>query len=209
MRRPHRPSPCGAESSDSPAPGGPYRRPRLTGCSPLHRLGPRAQRLRHRHLLLHRRPASTGRPSRRLPPGFAVPILVVQHISGGFLKGLIRWISGQVAIPVREAADGSRIELGVTFAASDAHMTVGRNGLIAFDRTTVSGYHRPSGDILLASLAAAFGPRRRQWCSPAWAATAPRAWPLWPLRVDSPSPRMSRPLPCTACRASPRSAARR
>lgn len=107
--------------------------------------------------------SSTGGPQAleglfgALPPGFAVPILAVQHISGGFLQGLIRWLSGQVAIPVREAVEGSRIEPGVTFAASDAHMTVGRNGVIAFDRTTVAGYHRPSGDILLASLAAAFG----------------------------------------------------
>jgi chemotaxis response regulator CheB len=81
----------------------------------------------------------------------------VQHIAGGFLQGLIRWIGSQVAIPVREAVEGSRIEPGVTFASSGAHLTVSRNGTMAFDRTTVSGYHRPSGDVLLRSLAAAFG----------------------------------------------------
>jgi two-component system chemotaxis response regulator CheB len=107
--------------------------------------------------------SSTGGPQAlegllgSLPSGFPVPILVVQHIAGGFLGGLIRWIGSQVAIPVREAVEGSRIEPGVTFASSGAHLTVSRNGTMGFDRTTVSGYHRPSGDVLLRSLAAAFG----------------------------------------------------
>jgi two-component system, chemotaxis family, protein-glutamate methylesterase/glutaminase len=109
--------------------------------------------------------SSTGGPQAlegllgALPAAFPVPILVVQHISGGFLGGLIRWIGGQVAVPVREAVEGSRIESGVTFAAHDAHLTVKRDGSIGFDRTTVSGYHRPSGDVLLRSLASAFGER--------------------------------------------------
>lgn len=94
-----------------------------------------------------------------LPAGFPVPVLVVQHIAGGFLGGLIRWMDGQVAAPVREAVEGSRIEPGVTFAADGAHLTVQRDGTIGFDRTTVSGYHRPSGDVLLGSLASAFGDR--------------------------------------------------
>src|SRR5262249_26086356 len=45
--------------------------------------------------------ASTGGPQAlmtilaRLPAAFPVPVLCVQHISEGFLKGLVEWLAGQ------------------------------------------------------------------------------------------------------------------
>ena len=103
--------------------------------------------------------ASTGGPQAvqsllgELPGDFPVPILVVQHISAGFLGGLVRWLDGVVAPPVAVARHGMALRRGVTFAPDDAHLLLGGSGRLALDRHTVAGPHRPSGDLLLRSIA--------------------------------------------------------
>jgi two-component system, chemotaxis family, protein-glutamate methylesterase/glutaminase len=107
--------------------------------------------------------ASTGGPQAlaallaEIPPAFPIPILVVQHIGAGFLDGFTRWLDAEVPLRVQLAVGGSEAgQPGVWVAPEGAHLTVTRHGRIALD-TTTGGLHRPSGDMLLKSIAVAAG----------------------------------------------------
>jgi two-component system chemotaxis response regulator CheB len=107
--------------------------------------------------------ASTGGPQTlaaifaSLPREFGVPVLVVQHISAGFTEGLARWLDGASALPVRLAEDGVPAGTGVWIAPEGAHLVLRPDFTLALDRAAAAGLHRPSGDVLLASVAAAAG----------------------------------------------------
>ena len=92
-----------------------------------------------------------------LPADYPIPILVVQHIAAGFTDGLVRWLDQAVGVPVGIAAAGAPAGAGVWFAPEGAHLTLAASGRLALDRHTVAGRHRPSGDVLLTSIAAAAG----------------------------------------------------
>ena len=92
-----------------------------------------------------------------LPAGYPIPILVVQHIAAGFTDGLVHWLNQTVVVPVGIAAPGAPAGAGVWFAPEGAHLTLAASGRLALDRHTVAGRHRPSGDVLLTSIAAAAG----------------------------------------------------
>jgi two-component system chemotaxis response regulator CheB len=94
---------------------------------------------------------------RSLPADFPVPVLALQHITSGFLDGLITWLDQAVPLPVRIARDGDRIAPGVWFAPDDAHLVLDQGRRLRFDRQTVAGWHRPSADVLFTSLAASVG----------------------------------------------------
>lgn len=94
-----------------------------------------------------------------LAAGYQVPILVVQHISAGFTESLARWLDQKSPLPVRVAEDGQRAGPGVWIAPEGCHLVLNGNGLMTLDRTTILGHHRPSGDMLLTSIAAAAGRR--------------------------------------------------
>jgi two-component system chemotaxis response regulator CheB len=87
-----------------------------------------------------------------------VPVLVVQHISMGFTEGLVRWLDGCVPPPVRLAQDRAPAGPGVWFAPDDAHITLDRAYRLRLDFETQAGRHRPSGNVLLQSLADVAGP---------------------------------------------------
>ncbi len=107
--------------------------------------------------------ASTGGPPalaallRDMPAAFPIPILVVQHISAGFIEGFARWLDGEVPLQVQIAEQGVKPGPGVWIAPDGAHLTLTPGGRIDFDATTVCGPHRPSGDVLLRSLAVSAG----------------------------------------------------
>ena len=107
--------------------------------------------------------ASTGGPHvlahllRALPADYPIPVLVVQHIAAGFTDGLVQWLDGELALPVRAGADGEPARPGIWVAPEGAHLKVAAAGRLALDRHTVTGRHRPSGDVLLESIAAVAG----------------------------------------------------
>lgn len=109
--------------------------------------------------------ASTGGPQaleallRGLPAAFAVPVLVVQHISTGFLDGLVDWLDERAALPVRRARAGAAAGAGVWFAPEGAHLVVDDRMRTQFDTQSVAGYHRPAADVLLSSVARVAGAR--------------------------------------------------
>jgi two-component system, chemotaxis family, protein-glutamate methylesterase/glutaminase len=92
-----------------------------------------------------------------LPADYPIPILVVQHIAAGFTDGLVHWLDQAVVVPVGIAAPGAAAGAGVWFAPEGAHLALAASGRLALDRHTVAGRHRPSGDVLLTSIAAVAG----------------------------------------------------
>jgi two-component system, chemotaxis family, protein-glutamate methylesterase/glutaminase len=93
-----------------------------------------------------------------LPDDFPLPILVAQHMSMGFTDGLVRWLDQVVALPVALARSGASGP-GVWIAPDDAHLILEPSMRLSLDTVTVNGAHRPSGDLLFASMARALGPR--------------------------------------------------
>jgi two-component system chemotaxis response regulator CheB len=92
-----------------------------------------------------------------LPAGYEIPILVVQHISAGFTEGLAHWLDRSVGLPVRIAEDGVFAAPGAWIAPEEVHLKLTATGRLRLDRRTVAGHHRPSGDMLFESIAAAAG----------------------------------------------------
>lgn len=94
-----------------------------------------------------------------LPAGYQVPIFVVQHISSGFTESLAHWLDQKSPLPVRVAEDGQQAGPGVWIAPEGGHLVLNPGGQMSVDRITILGHHRPSGDILLTSIATAAGRR--------------------------------------------------
>jgi two-component system, chemotaxis family, protein-glutamate methylesterase/glutaminase len=108
--------------------------------------------------------SSTGGPAAleclltRLPGDFAVPILVVQHISRGFVKGLADWLNKSGPLQVKVAADGEALKKRTVYVApDDCHLGVTAPGQIALSSAAAVGGFRPSATPLFESVAHAFG----------------------------------------------------
>ncbi|WP_168210591.1 chemotaxis-specific protein-glutamate methyltransferase CheB [Persicimonas caeni] len=110
--------------------------------------------------------ASTGGPKAlaqllgELPADFPAPILLVQHITRGFSTHLTRWLDANSALRVVEAQHGQPIRAGHVYVAPtemQMELTASRF-LKVYDGPAVAG-HRPSGDVLLRSLARHVAPR--------------------------------------------------
>jgi two-component system, chemotaxis family, protein-glutamate methylesterase/glutaminase len=105
--------------------------------------------------------ASTGGPPvlsallGRLPAAFTIPVLIVQHMTPGFTTGLATWLDHTVPVPVAVAQVGTLLAPGVWFAPDGAHLVLNRSRRLAVDATESA--HRPSGNMLLSSLARVAG----------------------------------------------------
>jgi two-component system chemotaxis response regulator CheB len=93
----------------------------------------------------------------RLPDGFSIPILVVQHMTPGFLGQMVAWLDKNLALPVGLADDGQQLAPGVWFAPDGTHLKLEATRRLRLDPDSMPGNHRPSGDVLLASLARVAG----------------------------------------------------
>ena len=108
--------------------------------------------------------ASTGGPQalleilKRLPEDFPCGIVIVQHITNGFLAGLVGWLAKECKIKVKVGEDSEEIRPGVAYIAPDnLQMRVEEGGKIRLSHEPAFGGHRPSGDVLLESVARAYG----------------------------------------------------
>jgi two-component system chemotaxis response regulator CheB len=108
--------------------------------------------------------ASTGGPQalleilKRLPEDFPCGIVIVQHITSGFLPGLVDWLTKECKIKVKIGKDSEEIRPGVAYIAPDnLQMRVEDGGKISLSDEPAHGGHRPSGDVLLESVARAYG----------------------------------------------------
>jgi two-component system chemotaxis response regulator CheB len=108
--------------------------------------------------------ASTGGPGAlqrilsELPRDFRAPVLVVQHMSRGFMPGLVSWLNASAALRVKIAETGETLVPGVVYLAPDErHLGVGSGARVTLtDEAPVRGF-RPAASYLFESVAHAFG----------------------------------------------------
>jgi two-component system chemotaxis response regulator CheB len=107
--------------------------------------------------------ASTGGPGtlarllRKLPGNYPIPILIVQHVSRGFVTGLAEWLNGETELEVRLANHGDLTRGGmVLIAPDDYHLQVNTGGLIQLNHEAPYKGLRPSANYLFHSLATSF-----------------------------------------------------
>jgi len=109
--------------------------------------------------------ASTGGPTvlteifSLLPRPFAIPILLVQHITRGFEEQFVKWLSGHTGQPVGMIAHRQRLGPGIWMAPTGNHLTVAAANVVVLSEQRPGDIHCPSGDELFAALAKHFGPR--------------------------------------------------
>jgi two-component system, chemotaxis family, protein-glutamate methylesterase/glutaminase len=95
-----------------------------------------------------------------LPHTVPVPILVVQHIAGGFEQGLAEMLGRTSPLNVRVAARGHVAMPGeVIVAVPDLHLGVTYSGRVVLDAADAVDGHRPSATYLFRSIARSYGPR--------------------------------------------------
>lgn len=108
--------------------------------------------------------ASTGGPQalleilKKLPEDFPCGLVIVQHITSGFLPGLVDWLSKECKIKVKIGEDSESIQPGVAYLAPDnLQMRVEDGRRIRLSNEPPYRGHRPSGDVLLESVAKTYG----------------------------------------------------
>lgn len=108
--------------------------------------------------------ASTGGPAAlqailsRLPAGLSAPLLVVQHMSPGFMESFTRWLGESTPLKVGVAVDGEIALPGHVYLAPDGrHLTAGRGGEIRLTDDEPENGMRPSVSRLFRSAALNFG----------------------------------------------------
>ncbi len=104
--------------------------------------------------------ASTGGPRalqlilRSLPTNFPVPVLCVQHISDGFLQGLVDWLDQECALKVAIAQPRQAPQAGtVYFAPERQHLELSDQGLFQVSTTPAVDGHCPSVTVMFQSIA--------------------------------------------------------
>lgn len=109
--------------------------------------------------------ASTGGPQvlehilRLLPADYPHPVVVVQHMTPGFLGGLVNWLDQVCPLPVSLIRSGETVGRGVFFAPDGHHVQLdGQHRLLLSTAEPVGG-HRPSVDVLFESVARHYGPK--------------------------------------------------
>jgi two-component system chemotaxis response regulator CheB len=109
--------------------------------------------------------ASTGGPPvlqsilHGLPKDFPVPLLIVQHISPGFLPGMVEWLNQTTSLRVQVAAHGVVPLPGHAYVApDDFHLGITASGRIMLSREEPEIGLRPAVSYLFRTLADCCGP---------------------------------------------------
>ena len=108
--------------------------------------------------------ASTGGPQvlqtifSELPANFPCPILCVQHISRGFLSGLVDWLDAQCRVRVKIAEHGELALPGtIYFPQEDMHLEVDNQRRLLCAQMPPVGGHRPSITTTFEAVARHYG----------------------------------------------------
>lgn len=150
IRRTHAGSPAGSLAD---APG-------YAGISATTNFGPNTSR----NVRIVAIAASTGGPQilqtilQNLPRLIAVPIVIVQHITPGFERGLADWLGKTCDLPIGIAVDGEPLCAGKVYIAPDGlHMEVSRSLRALLVSGPPEHGVKPAGSRLLRSVAKGFG----------------------------------------------------
>jgi two-component system, chemotaxis family, protein-glutamate methylesterase/glutaminase len=110
--------------------------------------------------------SSTGGPQAllellgNLPPHFPIPIICIQHISEGFLQGLLDWLSYNCSLSVRIAQYGETPQARVVYFPPEGHhLTFDTQGRFVTNTLPPIAGHRPSITVTLQAIAKTFGSR--------------------------------------------------
>jgi len=110
--------------------------------------------------------ASTGGPQAlynicsQLPATLPVPVICVQHISEGFLQGLVDWLASNCKLPVRIALAGEFPKSGtIYFPPERSHLLLNEQGKFVYSHAPAEGGHRPSVTVMMKSVAQYYGKR--------------------------------------------------
>ena len=108
--------------------------------------------------------SSTGGPQAlcrvlsQLPADFNCPILIAQHVVPGFAAGMAKWLATESRLPVKLAEHGESMVPGqVYLSPSEAHLSVASSNKIELLTLREGDTYRPSCNVLLESMATAFG----------------------------------------------------
>ena len=109
--------------------------------------------------------ASTGGPPalaqvlQDVGADFPCAITCVQHISAGFADNLASWLNSVAPLEVALARHGQRVRPGLCLLAPDGqHMRISPVGRVVLEASPPVDGHRPSGTVLLQSVADSYGP---------------------------------------------------
>ena len=103
-------------------------------------------------------PAALQRICSSLPSAFEAPLLVVQHMSHGFVEGFAQWLGVTADRPVHVVEDGQAIKPNAIYVAPDDwHFGLDRSWRARLDHGAPINGFRPSGSYLLESVSAAHG----------------------------------------------------
>jgi two-component system, chemotaxis family, protein-glutamate methylesterase/glutaminase len=109
--------------------------------------------------------ASTGGPPvlmtilSQLPKEFPIPVLVVQHMASGFIRGFAEWLQHATGLPVQLAVQDERILPGHVYVAPDGYqMKAAAGGRISLAAEGSENGVRPSVSCLFRSVAEVCGP---------------------------------------------------
>ncbi|MBL7648243.1 MAG: chemotaxis-specific protein-glutamate methyltransferase CheB [Candidatus Hydrogenedentes bacterium] len=110
--------------------------------------------------------ASTGGPVviqsflKSLPENFSIPILIVQHMAGGFIQGFVEWLAHTCGRPVLLGGHGAFLVRGHAYVAPDGHqMGVDACGRLRLGAPEPENGFAPSVSYLFRSVAEVYGLR--------------------------------------------------
>ena len=93
-----------------------------------------------------------------LPANFPVPIVCVQHISHGFLDGLIKWLNTTCPLSIQIATTGTTPKPGtIYFPPEKKHLELNSQGKLVCSDSPPVGGHRPAVDVTFKSVAQVCG----------------------------------------------------
>lgn len=108
--------------------------------------------------------ASTGGPQavfkilQTLPKDFPLPILCTQHISAGFLEGLVNWISQECQLKIKIAIEGEELAPSTVYYAPDGfNLEIDRRFKVLLSLADKNEQHCPSVNVMFRSVALHYG----------------------------------------------------
>jgi two-component system chemotaxis response regulator CheB len=95
-----------------------------------------------------------------LPSSFPSTILIVQHLSPNYVSHLAEILARKAQLPVKPAENGEKARPGTIYVAPpDQHLLISADRTLSLTQTELVHFLRPSADVLIKSIAAAYGKR--------------------------------------------------